>query len=124
MDKRLLQREIWGREGSWEACVEQVTAGFSNHKEWQRGWVRRGELKRTELQAVFQGTNSAAKQAAMDVNNGLFSRGFVPCCPANHCLEVLNTPHTRTHCKTDRRAASDSPNNSLRSPPSHSPRAW
>lgn len=43
------EKPLKGREGSWEACVEQVTAGFSNHKERQRGWVRRGELKRTEL---------------------------------------------------------------------------
>lgn len=97
MDKRFLQREIKGREGNWEACMEKITAGFSNHKEWQGGWVRRGELKTTELQAMFQGTNSATKQAEMDVNNGLFIRGFVPCYPANYCLEVLNTLHTCAH---------------------------
>lgn len=84
-----------------ETCVEKITAGFSNHKEWEGGWVRRRELKTTELQAMFHGTNSAKKQPQMDVNNGLFIRGFIPCNPAYYCLQVLNTPFTHTHKITE-----------------------
>lgn len=97
LDRRFKQRENKRRDRSLETCVEKITAGFSNHKEWEGGWVRRGELKTAELLAMFHGTNSAKKQPQMDVNNGLFIRGFVPCNPANYCLQVLNTPvHTHT----------------------------
>lgn len=96
MDKRFKQRKIKRREGSLETCVEKITAGFSNPKEWEGGWVRRGDLKTTDMQAMFHGTNSAKKQPQMDVNNGLFIRGFIPCNPANYCLQVLNIPFTHT----------------------------
>lgn len=56
-------------------------------------------VKNNRVAAMFRGTNSAKKQPQMDVNNGLFIRGFILCNPANYCLQVLNTPFTHTQTK-------------------------
>lgn len=54
-------------------------------------------VKTNSAGAMFRGTNSAKKQSQMDVNNGLFIRRFIPCNPANYCLQVLHSPYTHTH---------------------------